>query len=177
MEKAAAFFGIAPRLIRGVSDSAGVLTTADLRVIRRRIADFERRFPQTGFTVALMAVSKDFPGATYAYWVFNRCNPAGELNQGSANRHVFLLVDTAGKGAWMTIGYGLEPFIGERHLRQSIEKGRPHFERAQYALGITAVLGETEKVFHEVLSALPKTYGLPRSEVRSPLESQTASAW
>ena len=82
MEKAAAFFGIAPRLIRGVSDSAGVLTSADLRVIRRRIADFERRFPQTGFTAAFMAVSKDFPGATYAYWVFNRCNPAGELGIG-----------------------------------------------------------------------------------------------
>ena len=90
---------------------------------------------------------------------------------------VLQAIDTAGKGAWMTIGYGLEPFIGERHLRQCIEKGRPHFERAQYALGVTAVLGETEKVFHEVISALAKTYGLPRSEVRSPLESQTASAW
>lgn len=183
MEKAAAFFGIAPRLIRGVSDSAGVLTAADVRTINRGIAIFEQRFPQSGFTVAFMALAKDIPGATYAYWVFNRSNPAGELSQGSANRHVFLLVDTAGRNAWMTLGYGLEPFIGERHLDQCLAKARPYFAQEQYATGVTAVLAELDAVFREVIGSLPRVFGLQRVEALSrpaseePLESQPAVAW
>jgi uncharacterized membrane protein YgcG len=183
MEKAAAFFGIAPRLERGVSDSAGVLTPADIRVIRRAIAGFERRFPQAGFTVAFMSLAKDTPGPTYTYWVFNRSNPAGEMNQGCANRHVFLLVDTAGKGAWMTLGYGLEPFIGERHLQQVLQKAQPYLARAQYAAGVTELLAEMEIVFREVVTLLPRVFGLPRPEPRNRsgsgdrLESQPVAAW
>ena len=183
MEKAAAFFGIAPRLFRGVSDSAGVLTAADARIVRRGIAGFERRFPQAGFTVAFMALPKDTPGSTYAYWVFNRSNPAGELNQGCSNRHVFLLVDTAGKGAWLTLGYGLEPFIGEHHLQQCLQKAQTFFARAQYAAGVMAVLAEMDAVFREVVVSLPRVFGLQRIEARSRpgsgerLESQPAAAW
>src|SRR5262245_21392082 len=93
MEKAGAYFGAAPRLMSDVSDTAGVLTSGDVRRMRRRIAAFERRFPQTGFTVAFVSLAKGTPGPTYAWWIFNRCAPAGELKPGSADRHVFLLVD------------------------------------------------------------------------------------
>jgi hypothetical protein len=183
MEKAAAFFVIAPRLMRGVSDSAGVLTPADIRTIRRGIAGFERRFPQAGFTVAFMALGKDTPGATYTYWVFNRSNPAGEMNQGCANRHIFLLVDTASRGAWVTLGYGLEPFIGERHLQQFLQRAHPFFASGRYAAGVTAMLEEIETVCREVVTQFPRVFGLQRPESRrrpgseDRVESQPAVAW
>jgi len=164
MDKAEAYFGTAPRLIRGVSDTAGVLSAGDIRRMRRRIAAFERRFPQTGFTVAFMALGKETPGAAYAYWVFNRCNPAGELNQGSGNRHVFLLVDTAGQGAWMTVGYGLEPFIGADRLRQCLERAQPHFADGKYVAGVVALLDEVEIVFREVVASLPRVFGVQEAE-------------
>ena len=74
-----------------------MLTAGEARRIKRAIRAFERRFPQTGFTVAFQPLGKDTPGATYTYWVFNRSNPAGELQQGRDNRHLFVLVDTAGR--------------------------------------------------------------------------------
>lgn len=182
LEKAGAFFGTAPRLIRGVSDSAGVLAAADVRKIKRAIVQFERRFPQTGFTVAFMELPADSPGATYAYWVFNRSNPAGELNQGCENRHLFLLVDTAGGGAWMTVGYGLEPFIGERHLQQCLERTRTPFAAGEYASGVIALLGEAESVFREVIGTLPRAFGLNQNESAPQAQSEeaepeTAAAW
>lgn len=161
MDKATAFFGAPPRLIQGVSDSAGVLSAGDTRTIRRAVREFERRFPQAGFTVAFMSLAKDTPAAAYAWWVFNRSNPAGELRQASANRHVFLLVDTASRGAWLTVGYGLEPFVGAEQLRQCVEKGQPYFARGEFAAGVAALLKETEAVLRATVAALPRIYGLP----------------
>ena len=111
MEKAEAYFGTVPPVMDGLNDHAGVLGPSGARRIRHRIAAFNRRFPQCGFTVVFMQLANGMPGATYTYWMFNRANPAGEMRQGSANRHVFLLVDTAGRNAWLTHGYGLEPFV------------------------------------------------------------------
>jgi uncharacterized membrane protein YgcG len=161
MEKAGAYFGPAPRLLRGVSDTAGVLGSGNIRRIRRSIAAFERRFPQSGFTAAFMELGKEIPGATYAWWVFNRCNPAGEMSRGSANRHLFLLVDTAGQGAWLTVGYGLEPFIGGARLQQCLDRAQPHFAEGRYAAGVAALLAEAESVFRGVVAGLPRVFGIP----------------
>ena len=173
MDKAGAFFGTAPPLVQGVSDTSGVLTNGDKRAIRRAILEFERRFPQAGFTAAFMALPKDTPGPTYAWWVFNRTNPAGELLQASDNRHLFLLVDTAARGAWLTGGYGLEPFLSARHFQQCLTKARPHFANGQWAAGIAALLNEAEAVFRFVITSLPRVFGLaPASSAAKP-----ATAW
>ena len=161
MEKAGAFFGTVPRLARGVSDSAGVLSTAESRRIRKDIAAFERRFPQCGFTAAFMALGKDIPGAAYTFWVFNRATLAGELDLGSRNRHILLLVDTAGRSAWMTFGYGLEPFVGRKVLERGLKTAQPHFAAGRWGAGVSALLSAVNEAFREVFAALPGVYGLP----------------
>lgn len=175
MDKATAFFGAPPRLVQGVSDSAEVLRPRDLRTIRRAIREFERRFPQAGFTVAFMTLGKDIPGATYAWWVFNRSNPAGELLQASANRHVFLLVDTASRGAWLTQGYGLEPFVSAAYLQQCLEKAQPLLARGQFAAAVAALLKELEAVLRTVAADLPRIFGLGLAQ--SSRTPETAAAW
>jgi len=174
MEKATAFFGTPPRLFRGVSDSAGVLTARETRIVRRAIRDFERRFPQLGFTVAFIALPKDTPGPTYTWWVFNRANPSGELQQASSNRHLFLLVDTAGGGAWLTSGYGLEPFVGPSHWQPCLAKAQPHFSAAQYATGVTALLKEADARLRTVIAAIPRVFGLPEQHLGPVVKPVTA---
>lgn len=178
MEKAGAFFGTVPRLVRGVSDAAGVLRAADIRSMRRSIAAFERRFPQCGFTAAFMALGPDTPGAAYSFWVFNRTHPAGGLNQGSSNRHLLLLVDTAGRGAWLTLGYGLEPFISQKTMESCLEKAQPHFGAGKWKTGVTELLAAVEAAMREIIRFFPRVYGLPplfndhRQETGTP-----ATAW
>ncbi len=161
MEKAGAFFGIVPRLVRGVCDLAGVLRDSDTRRIRRSVAAFEGKFPQCGFTAAFMALGRETPAAAYAFWVFNRTNLAGELNQGSRNRHFLLLVDVAGGSAWMTLGYGLEPFISRKSIEGCLEASQPHFAAGQWGLGVSTLLSGIETVIRDTLSELPKVFGLP----------------
>lgn len=175
MDKATAFFGTPPRLLRGVSDSANVLSAGDMRAVRQSIKEFERRFPQAGFTVTFMALPKDTPGPAYTWWVFNRSNPSGELQQASMNRHVFLLVDITSGGAWLTCGYGLEPFVSTAQWQQCLAKAQPHFAAGQYVAGVGAVLKEAEAVLRTIVGALPRIFGLPQQHV-TPL-SEPATAW
>ena len=160
VEKASAFFGTAPRLEPGVSDPAGVLPCGDVRRVKRAIAGFERKFPQAGFTAAFMALPAETPGPAYTMWAFNCGLPAAPARQGAANRHVLLLVDTAGGGAWMTPGYGLEPFVGTRHLQQCLDAAAPHFAAGRWAEGALAALAELEALFREIITSLPRIFGL-----------------
>jgi uncharacterized membrane protein YgcG len=160
MEKATAYFGTPPRLTPGVSDLSGVLRPADLRALRRRIGDFGERFPQSGFSAVFMALDNDMPGAAYAWWIFNRCQPADGMQEGGGNRQLFLLVDTAGHHAWLTQGYGLEPFVSETRLQQCLAQAQPHFAREAWAAGVAALLQEAESVLREVVTSLPRVFGL-----------------
>jgi len=174
MEKATAYFGVPPRLLADVSDSAGVLRPADLRAMRRSISEFARRFPQAGFTAAFMALERDVPGAAYAWWIFNRCHPAGAMRQASANRHLFLLVDTAGRDAWLTLGYGLEPFVSEAQLRHCLERAQPHFAKEAWTAGVAALLKEAEEMLREVATSLPRVFGL--TDAAQPVNPEPAAA-
>jgi uncharacterized membrane protein YgcG len=176
MDKATAFFGTPPRLFRGLSDTAGVLSAGDQRSLRRAIREFERRFPQTGFTVAFMALPKDTPGPTYTWWVFNRCNPAGELHQASANRHLFLLVDVSSGGAWLTGGYGLEPFVSDAQWQQCLVNAHPHFASGRYADAVSTLLKEADAMLRSVIKALPRVFGLPQQQSVAPV-IEPAAAW
>ena len=179
MDKATAFFGTPPRLMRGLSDTTGVLSSGESRAIRRSIREFERRFPQLGFTAALLELPRDTPGPTYTWWVFNRCNPAGELVQASANRHIFLLINTAGgSGAWITCGYGLEPFVGELQWQECLDKVQPHFALGQYGPGIIALLSEIGTMLRTVVADLPRVFGLFQQPQITPLpETKGPPAW
>ena len=178
MEKAGAFFGTVPRLVPGVSDSAGVLSGADIRSMGRSISAFERRFPQCGFGVAFVALGKDIPGAAYTFWVFNRTYQAGGLNQGARNRHLLLLIDTAGRGAWLTMGYGLEPFLSQKTLDACLQKVQPHLEAGNWRAAVSDLLGALEVAMREIVRSFTRTYGLP-----PPLPDQprglgpSSSAW
>ncbi len=160
MDKASAFFGEPPQLQPDVTDPAGKLRPAEARALRRRIAEFCRRFPQAGFTAVFMDLNRDMPGAAYAWWIFNRCQPGGESRPGSSNRRLLLLVDTAGRQAWLTQGYGLEPFVSEAQLRQCLDQALPHFAREEWTAGVEALLQEVESVLRAVLAGLPRVFGL-----------------
>ncbi len=160
MEKASAFFGAPPRLDSGVSDNAGVLSGTDARRLNRAIKSFERKFPQAGFTAAFIALPGDTLGPAYTMWVFNRCHPgAGEIS-GSGNRHVLLLVDVSGGGAWMTLGYGLEPFVGARHLQRCLDAAYLHFATGRWAEGAHAAIAELNGLLREIHTSLPRIFGL-----------------
>ena len=126
MEKAGAFFGIPRDVFPGVNDQAEVLSKRDSKRLKEEISVFGNRFPQCGFTVVFLPLEEQFPGSTYAFWLFNKASLTDKLAAASTNRQVLLLIDTKGRRAYLTLGYGLEPFVGKQDLEESLHSARNH---------------------------------------------------
>jgi uncharacterized membrane protein YgcG len=180
MEKAGAFFGIAPAIEPGINDLAHVINRRGRTRLAAEIAIFKTRFPQCGMTVVFMALDENHPGKTFAFWLFNKAVIISQVTLSSRNREVFLLVDTKRRTPYLTVGYGLEPFVGEKDLRECLDVGLTHFANDDFAEGAMQVVRKVDEVFREIIAAIPRTYGVPAIEASAaPLEEhpQPANAW
>ncbi len=177
MEKAGQFFGAAPRLTGGVSDTSGVLNARERRRLGGLLTAFQRRFPQLGFTAAFIPVAHAVPLPAYAFWIFNKCALGGETMTGGMNRHLFLLVDTTCQRTALTVGYGLEPFVSKQVLTACLEAGAAAFSEGRYCKGACDVLAAAEKCLREISTALPRTFGVTSLRPEAKDEEAAASVY
>ena len=160
LARADAYFGTPPRLSPDVTDPAGLLTASARQRIIGALDRFHRRFPQCRLGVALLSMPDEMPGATRAFWLFNRGAGDGGLNTGSANRRLFLLIDPDAGEATLTIGYGLEPFIGPQHLEAVLTTAADALARAEWATAVETAAHQLESLMRRIIAGLPRTFGL-----------------
>jgi uncharacterized membrane protein YgcG len=153
-------FGIPPALKGPVADPEGVLGAWERRSAVRIIADVERRYPQVAFAAVLLAVPAEAPLSPYAFWIFNRGQLSSPVEKGGENRTVMLLIDLeTNRGAAM-VGYGLEPFVHDRHLQNCLNAAIIPLNRGQYGQAIEAFVREFERQIQEICRLLPRQFGL-----------------
>lgn len=127
------------------------------------MAQFHRlanKYPQIRFAVVTMQLAPETSLPTLATWLFNRAGLFRSQERGGKNYGILIAVATSDKRASIQIGYGLEPFIGYRHLQSILESTRGDFEAAKFGRGIQAMIAKTEHVLDEVHGRIEKTYGI-----------------
>jgi hypothetical protein len=169
------FFGVPPKLHHGINDPRRHLSGAETRRIRRAIARFHVRFPQAGFTVHLSDVAADWTMPLYAFWVLNRSTLCADLKKGSLNREILLCIDPQHRRAALTVGYGLEPFVGRRHLQQMLEAAGSELSEGRWAMATLTVIDQCLDQLTAVHSGLRRTYGAENRELGAvPAEGELA---
>ncbi len=163
--KVGGLFGAVPFLIPGLSDLNELLTARERKRIGKRIASFETRLPQTKLAVIVLSECPVDQISAYAFWLFNRGALWNELQTDGANRNILLLVDTGRAKASVVVGYGLEPFVGERHLSEALAAARPVLGKGNYAAAIEVTLGHLEHILIDLADNLVRAYGLDPKEV------------
>ena len=175
-------FGIPPGLKGPIADPEDVLGARERRVAERMIADVQRRYPQVAFAAVLLAVPAQAPLCPFTFWIFNRSQLSSAVEKGGENRRVMLLIDLeTNRGAAM-VGYGLEPFVHDRHLQNCLNAALIPLNRGQYGQAIVAFVREFERQIQEVCRLLPKQFGWvdddrwvdstePMDEAMEPIES------
>ncbi|MEZ5386721.1 MAG: TPM domain-containing protein [Prosthecobacter sp.] len=164
LEMAERGFGIPPALKGPVADPENVLGRLERRTAERAIADVERRYPQIGIAAVLLPVPPQAPLPPYAVWIFNRSQLSSAVERGGENRRVMFLIDLETNRAVAMVGYGLEPFIQDKHLRNCLNAALIPLNRAQYGRAIEAFVREFERQLQEVCRLLPQQYGLVDDE-------------
>jgi uncharacterized membrane protein YgcG len=158
-------FGVPPALASGVADLAGVFSPGDRRRLLAAIARLERRFPQITFTVLATRVPAETRLGAYAFWIFNRGAVGPGTDRGGANHAVLLTIDPHHGRSNLTIGYGLEPFVGERHLEAALASGLDDFAGGRFAGGALAVIRRIGEILARVASSLDTAYGIRVAEL------------
>ena len=109
------------------------------------IDGFEARFPQVKFHVCIIRLPENSECREFGYWLFNS-SPARTEDERMQRYHgILLLVDRFRRVASLTVGYGLDPFLGDDVLRAVMGEAHKSFTQGCYAEGIETVARELEE--------------------------------
>lgn len=158
--------GAVPRLVSGLSDDAGLMSRRDSRRIHRELRETHVRFRQVEVSVVTLdGIPAGVNLPTYTFWLFNRSDVVRKLDTDGRNYDILLTIDAAGRNAAMTVGYGLEPLVGKRHLRQILDAGQAHLAADAYAAGVLMILEKLRETLREIALGTPAAFALPDTPV------------
>lgn len=91
--------------------------------LRAQLALFFRKFPQSLFSVFVMAELKGGSIDEYIFWLANRGRFNPDDPSGAANFDLLLGIDLHARNAALLIGYGLENYLSEEDLENALAAG------------------------------------------------------
>ena len=96
LRKGDAKFGRPPRHSRYLTDRTGRLLLSEMPKLRGQLEIFEKKFPQSLFSVFITELSPGTPVAEYAFWLANRARFSSIEAVGSENFDLLLVIDALG---------------------------------------------------------------------------------
>ncbi len=128
-------FGVAPKHFGAMTDRTLALPKPELRKLHILLELFQRKFPQSVFSVFLTEMPAGTALGEYTFWLANRVRFNTVEANGGKNFDLLLVVDVGG-AAGLTVGYGLENMLAEGELSAALEAGRAAFAEKNWTLGI-----------------------------------------
>lgn len=162
-------FGEPPRLSLGINDYGKVLESHDNGAIMRRLRQLANNYPQVRFAIVTTELDAETSLPTLATWLLNRAGIFRTSERGGLNHGVLIAVSTdeCERRASIQVGYGLEPFIGYRHLQGALEAAEPAFANDQFGEGILSIIDGVVHALEKVHDKIGATYGIDLGEIRS----------
>ena len=146
-------FGIVPAHSRFLTDRTGKLPLDEMTQLRADLRLFQKKFPQSIFSIFITELPRDASVAEYAFWLANRAKfSSGEKTYGE-NFHLLLVIDLAGSAAALTVGYGLERHVPEQDLKAVLDDFAAGMRDNDLAAGLRAAIESLTRRLRE-LSAI-----------------------
>jgi uncharacterized membrane protein YgcG len=118
--------------------------------LRGELALFEKKFPQSLFSVFITELSPGASVAEYAFWLANRGRFSALEAVGSENFDLLLVIDAVAGTAALTVGYGLEKYLQESNLEDILASAAPAFREGDLADGILICIDRTVRRMREI---------------------------
>jgi hypothetical protein len=161
LTRAKAVMGPAPRLSnRGVTDFVHCLRASEERRLARAVGAFQQRFPQSRLALIFNRFAPEFPLGAHLFWLFNTSGLASQDRKWGKNRDILIGIDTDRGLAGLTVGYGLEPFLGQKALDHVMQLAVPNLEAEDYAAGAHEIVKGLSRLLEGVCRDLRDMLGL-----------------
>lgn len=133
-------FGLVPRHSRYLSDPSARLSSREKKDVREALFLFEKKFPQILLSVIVIELPTTHPVREYAFWMANRARLSAVEKTRGENYDLLLMIDLASDAAALVAGYGLEPYVSEEDLEESLQALTLPFRAGNWAGGIHACI-------------------------------------
>lgn len=147
-------FGAVPLHSRYLSDRSSTLTTGEITKLRELLQRFERKFPQSLFSVFVTELPEKMSIRQYAFWLANRAQFSSVEAVGAENFDLLLVLEPVAGSAALTVGYGLEKYLSEEDLRDALATAMPALRGAHLEQGIRICIEEMTRRLSELCKAL-----------------------
>jgi uncharacterized membrane protein YgcG len=131
-------FGAVPRHTRYLTDRSGQLPLPAIRKLRGLLEIFEKKFPQSLFSVFVTDYVQDGSMAEFTFWLANRARLSSLQSVMGDNFDILLGIDIDSGEAALTIGYGLENYLTEDDLKAALGVAENAFRAGDFPDGIRA---------------------------------------
>lgn len=136
------------------------LEPSEANKISKAIRRFEKRFLQFRASVHLTRLPEGGDVREFGYWLFNHCSFAeGETPEDRAGT-LLILIDRESRSAGLTVGYRLDPFLGDDTGLRLFGETKDGFTDGDYAGGVTDFLTAVANHFSKI--AEPASYAAER---------------
>ncbi len=143
-------FGRPPLHSRHLTDRSGRLALNEMPKLRGQLDLFERKFPQSLFSIFITELPPDTSIGEYAFWLANRGRFSSIEVVGSENFGLLLVIDTFAGAAALTVGYGLEKYLQEADLADILSSAEPMFREGDLAGGIAICIDRAVQRMREI---------------------------
>jgi uncharacterized membrane protein YgcG len=138
--RADALLGTPPELSGGVEDMSSIVSAWQMHRLRRKVAAFQREFPQVVVHVCIGQFPTEQPFELYAFWLFNRGAIGQAAPLGAENFDILLVLDPTNRRAATMLGYGWENLMSRAALQPCWAKVDPYFRAGKWYQGFIAWL-------------------------------------
>ena len=157
-------FGTVPLHSRYLTDRASSLTVDEVKRLGKLLRRFEKKFPQSVFSVFVTDLPTGTSISEYTFWLANRARFGSVEAVGGENFDLLLVIESATRSAALTVGYGLEKFILEDDLSAALTAALPALRSGELERGIQLCIEEMTRQLTDICKAattIPKTEGAP----------------
>jgi uncharacterized membrane protein YgcG len=156
LQSANALLGPMPRLGKGLVDTLGVVEKKTGNKITRALGRLNQRFPQVEMHVLVAKFNPQHPLATHLFWIFNQGDFCASNRKGGKNHSILLGLDPRHGRIGLIVGYGLEPYLPQKALDDTLEKAHPLLGKDELAKAILTVIQCLEQLMESVCDELPE---------------------
>ena len=157
-------FGTVPLHTRYLTDRSSSLTLREISRLREMLRRFEKKFPQSLFSVFVTDLPAGSDIKEFTFWLANRAQFGAIEAVGEYNFDLLLVIEAETGNAALTVGYGLEKFLLEDDLNAVLAAGLPAFRSGKLERGIRLCVEEMTKQLTGICKATkpaPKMEGAP----------------
>ena len=126
------------------TDAAGVFRMKDREPMRQVLKKFEARFPQLFVSIYLAAFEDLESLRQYGFWMLNRAKYVDTERPNETG--ILILVDVNAKGASISYGYALMPYLDEDSTFAALAVGHPMFLQGDYPGALKAIIQKLELI-------------------------------